>query len=927
MMDFQWVAESAPLPGFVIRATIVFATGIALAWLMRKRSAQVRHRLWTATLLVLLFLPVLTFRVLRWEIPMLAVATRPAAESEARALPVTSRAESAAASASGAATTAIPRSEITITAPEPSGLEEKPAIVPARDVVAGPAKAPDPESPSARNAEFERGSAPARGYASESAAGRGEGPIAAWDPRAQLLLLWAIGCLGGLVSLAVGHLRFRTLVQRAHPVEDPLWIRDLAAVESRLGLRGDVRLLVSEAAGTPMTGGFRKAVILLPVSSATWEPERRTVVLMHEVVHVRRRDALRQLLSGIVLSLYWFHPLAWVVSRLAAASREEACDERVLELGSRPSEYARHLMSLATETTSARLPVAALSMARQSPSRLERRIMAILRPHRPRTSALVSGALLTVTGLLGLSAAIAHPVPRERADTPAIQTDQRSSQKTEEENPLLAVAAADRQPEAQASGSTAVEAAESAGRGAAQVGTGDAGNGEPGPGNDEGASVTGAVDRGRSSVADPPGIVAVRYDLTAPGTVDLQETSCWPPSAGREETEDPVPGSPPVFKVRTVPIGIVRQGEDRFAVTFVDEVRLCMRVHGEVNLGASGIPTIAANGWILLESEGRKLHRMILRSGEAGLDHEWSVGGESRPFDELARQWRNRMLSVLRSLMEIDRIHHEESELEDRISSLLGMGSGVGGYDAADSGIVAGLQSQVEYRQSVVADLLNRISYHQGVLSAMREEIAYYRSVVSGMRDEIAMHRGRVAAFQKVKSSHEARITALIPRLETADSLRRDAIDRSIKSWEERVKEIEGQIEAYGLQDKVGKIEAGIRDYGLGAKVQTLERQISAYQLSAGFRQIEAAIEEETARLDDVTRRTEQAVMARARRIRDTGQDATVSADTEVEVARLDGVARLEQRLRDLDAHRSVEFFRQSIKAAGEKLLELIRRL
>ena len=115
-----------------------------------------------------------------------------------------------------------------------------------------------------------------------------------------------------------------------------------------------------------MTGGFRKAVILLPASSATWESERRTVVLMHEVVHVRRRDALRQLLSGIVLSLYWFHPLGWVASRLAAASREEACDERVLELGSRPSEYARHLMSLATGTTSARLPVASLSMARQS---------------------------------------------------------------------------------------------------------------------------------------------------------------------------------------------------------------------------------------------------------------------------------------------------------------------------------------------------------------------------------------------------------------------------------------------------------------------------------------------------------------------------------------------------------------------------------
>ena len=101
MTGFQWVAESAPLPGFVIRATVVLATGIALAWLMRKRSARVRHGLWTATLLLLLLLPALTFWAPQWKVPLLPVATRPAAEAEAMRLPVTSRAESAAASASG----------------------------------------------------------------------------------------------------------------------------------------------------------------------------------------------------------------------------------------------------------------------------------------------------------------------------------------------------------------------------------------------------------------------------------------------------------------------------------------------------------------------------------------------------------------------------------------------------------------------------------------------------------------------------------------------------------------------------------------------------------------------------------------------------------------------------------------------------------
>lgn len=514
--------------------------------------------------------------------------------------------------------------------------------------------------------------------------------------------------------------------------------------------------------------------------------------------------------------------------------------------------------------------------------------MAILRPRRPRTSALVSGALLTVTGLLGLSTAIAHPVPREQAGVPVTQARQPS--------------------------------VESPGRGAAEVGIEDAGNGESRADIGDGAATTGAVDRGRSPVADSPDIFTAGPDLSASPPVELQEVSCYPPSEGREDPGDAIPGSPPVFNVRTVPIGIERQGADRFAGTFVDDVRLCMRVHGEVDLGSGGHPGIAADGWILLESEGEKLHRLIMRpvGDTGGLEHWWSVDREVRPFDELAREWRDKMLTVLRGLREIDRIHREESELEDRISRRPAPN---------DGSVVAGLQRQVAYRQSVVADLLDEISYHQEVLSGMRGEISYHRDVVSGMRGEIVMHRARVAAFQEVKATYEAEITAIIPRLKTSNAGERQSIDQSIKAWEQRIKDIVAQIEAYGLHAKVRKVEDRIRDYSLDARVRTIEDRITAYEDHAGLQEIEAEIEEETARLDAVTRRAEQAVMARARWTRDSGQDAAVFTGTAAEVARLDEIARREKQLRDLDADAAVALIEQLIEDAKEKLLEVIRRL
>ena len=164
-----------------------------------------------------------------------------------------------------------------------------------------------------------------------------------------------------------------------------------------------------------MTGGLRRSVILLPPSAANWSEARRRVVLAHELVHVRRRDALRQLAGRAVLSFYWFHPLSWVALHFAAVRREEACDEEVLAAGARPSEYAGHLLSLAESTVSAR-PVLSLPMARRS--QLERRVRAILNPGQARPRALVAGATFIAVAAAGISAAVANPIrPRSAPDT------------------------------------------------------------------------------------------------------------------------------------------------------------------------------------------------------------------------------------------------------------------------------------------------------------------------------------------------------------------------------------------------------------------------------------------------------------------------------------------------------------------------------
>ena len=361
MMDSLLAADSLSMPGLVIRATILLSAALALAWLARKGSAGVRHLLWTMTFALLLGLPVLSLLAPSWDVPIL-----PSPGS---------------------------------TAPQrPSPLMEAPAVDVARDGRVTLA-APDTPLPKA-----------------------GSAAVAVSDPLLPprsiplALLLWGIGCTAALASLGVGVVRCARLVLAASPLRDPIGLRQAGAVRRRLGIRGDVRLLVSPTATTPMTGGIWRPVVLLPTSSAGWSRERWSVVLTHEMTHVCRRDVLRQFMARVVVAIYWIHPLTWVAARLAAIAREEACDEKVLVLGTRPSDYAAHLLALAADANSDH-PVLSLPMGQRAHPPLEKRILAILNSHPRHRSTVAAGLVAAAISIAGMSAAVAHPVHTAQSDT------------------------------------------------------------------------------------------------------------------------------------------------------------------------------------------------------------------------------------------------------------------------------------------------------------------------------------------------------------------------------------------------------------------------------------------------------------------------------------------------------------------------------
>jgi bla regulator protein BlaR1 len=91
-------------------------------------------------------------------------------------------------------------------------------------------------------------------------------------------------------------------------------------------------------------GVLRPVLIWPEGLSALLEDEYLEAILAHEMMHVRRYDNLTAAVHMAVEAGFWFHPLVWWMGRRMVEERERACDEAVLRLGNRPAIYAEGLL-------------------------------------------------------------------------------------------------------------------------------------------------------------------------------------------------------------------------------------------------------------------------------------------------------------------------------------------------------------------------------------------------------------------------------------------------------------------------------------------------------------------------------------------------------------------------------------------------------
>jgi beta-lactamase regulating signal transducer with metallopeptidase domain len=181
-----------------------------------------------------------------------------------------------------------------------------------------------------------------------------------------LFFAWMVLGLFVLVRLIFGLISVAFLVRRTSP-----WTGESAGLRIRL----------SDRITVPATVGMFRPVVILPRQASGWPVEKLRMVLAHEKSHIAHGDWFWNLVAQIACALYALNPLVWIAARRFRTECELVADDRVLQAGFAPGQYAEQLVEIARDAR--RIPCA---VAMACVPRVEGRIRAIVDRRRRRGS-------------------------------------------------------------------------------------------------------------------------------------------------------------------------------------------------------------------------------------------------------------------------------------------------------------------------------------------------------------------------------------------------------------------------------------------------------------------------------------------------------------------------------------------------------------
>jgi len=189
-----------------------------------------------------------------------------------------------------------------------------------------------------------------------------------------IVLVWFLGII--LLSIRLLGGIFYTQRLKFHEVTSTnnYWDNKLADLCTKFEIPNSVKLLQSKLVKFPITIGYFKPVILLPIGLISGIPnDQLEIILAHELAHIKRADYILNIFQSIIEVLFFFNPAVWWISKTIRKEREFLCDDLAIEACGNSITLAKALLFVQnSDYTKTKIAMAAIGNKNSLMGRIKR---------------------------------------------------------------------------------------------------------------------------------------------------------------------------------------------------------------------------------------------------------------------------------------------------------------------------------------------------------------------------------------------------------------------------------------------------------------------------------------------------------------------------------------------------------------------------
>ena len=237
----------------------------------------------------------------------------------------------------------------------------------------------------------------------------------------QVWLIWLAVVSGLLIRKITLYQSFVRYIRAGMtPVADIAMLERLSEIEKQAGVKRPVELCVNPFVSTPMFMGFFHPCIVLP--SAKLPEKDFYYIVLHELMHYKRRELLYKWLVELTVCLHWFNPAVYLMRREITKACEFSCDAAVLaKVGkSHATDYGKTLLDAMAAVRKYRETVGAVPLS-ENKQLLKERLGAVMRYQKKSSAEVLMTSALTL--VIVLSAALVGVYPAAAAETSVRQEE------------------------------------------------------------------------------------------------------------------------------------------------------------------------------------------------------------------------------------------------------------------------------------------------------------------------------------------------------------------------------------------------------------------------------------------------------------------------------------------------------------------------